>query len=193
MRASSGISLLALLLGGCQPLADRPNAGLESPSIPHPRDPVPMLAVWLQSDGMGAVNQQKAPSLRYAVWEDGRLIFAADSRQWGSAMRMGQLDANQLARLKARVANSGVFTLKRTAALVPDAPTICMAIRMDGREQVLYWDERVTRNYGINTNPAPDDREFMRCWKQLNLAGLAARPRSSSAVNATFLPPKEWR
>ncbi len=188
-----GVALFALASCGGAPPPGKPETELDSPFIPHARERVPMLAVWLQSDGMRRVSDQRAPSLRYAIWEDGTVVFANDPKEWGSGLRRGKLGVDQVARIKEQIAGSGIFGLQRTHALVPDAPAMCMAVRLEGKKQVLYWDEREMPSYGINIAPTADDLEFIRCWKFVNRVGVGARPPGSEAVAETFLPPKEWR
>ncbi|MCW1913596.1 hypothetical protein OJ996_08420 [Luteolibacter sp. GHJ8] len=152
-----------------------------------------MFAVWLRSDGMRLVKDRKAPSLRFAIWEDGRVIRADDPRTWGSPLREGRLSPEQVTELKARMAGSGVFALKRTNAAVPDAPLHAMVVNLEGQRQILHWDEREIPNYGINISPNADDLAFMRCWKALNRAGTAVKPQGLKRAGDSFVfEPRSW-
>ena len=157
-----------------------------------------------------------------AIWDDGRIVFAKDPRtveleapagkaprgkatgkriqnqgarekEWTHELYEGAISADDLARLKKAIADTGVFVLKRTSALVPDAPWDYILVDIGGRQQLLAWDEHEHPNYGININPTPDDKKFIATWKEINRLALAARPTESTRVRELFQPPDSWR
>ena len=93
-------------------------------------------------------------------------------------MQRGNLSAARVARLKAALADTGVFDLEGTCYLVPDAPVDCLLVDLGGeKRQILYWDEVETLGYGINIDPKPHHLDFKRCWKAVNHLALVRAPR----------------
>lgn len=103
------------------------------------------------------------------------------------------ISAEEIARLKEVIAETGVLDLKRTSALVPDAPIDCMLVDLGDRPQLLLWDERESPNYGINIDPTPDDLKFIATWKAVNRLALAARPKESEPFTERFDMDDSWR
>jgi hypothetical protein len=135
----------------------------------------------------------EAPFLRFAVWPDGRAVFAKDPAKWGHELQRGNLSAARVARLKAALAYTGVFDLKGTCYLVPDAPVDCLLVDLGGeKRQILYWDEVETLGYGINIDPKPHHLDFKRCWKAVNHLALVALPDDGEAVKERIQVPKSW-
>ena len=153
------------------------------------RDDRPIVAVWRQFDGSGVGS---APYLRFAVWADGRVLFATDPSKWGHQLRRGKVSETRVARLKAALSDTGIFELEGTCYLVPSAPTDCLMVDLDGKQQMLYWDEVETPNYGININPKPHHLQFKRCWKIVNHLGLVALPDEGEAVEKRIQIPESW-
>jgi hypothetical protein len=151
----------------------------------------PFLALWRQSDGHDA--RSEAPYLRFAVWSDGRVLYAKDPATWGHELRRGKLSAARVARLKAALADSGIFDLKGTTYLVPDAPIDCLMVDLGNKKQMLYWDEVEAANYGINIDPKPHHLEFKRSWKAVNHLGLVTLPDEGEAVKERFQVPQSWK
>jgi hypothetical protein len=181
------------------PLLDtRPTDGV--PQLPATRDARqqqakvedrPFLALWQRSNGRRG-SDSKPPFLRFAVWADGRVLFAKDPGKWGSELQRGKLSSVRVARLKAALSDSGIFDLKGTCYLVPDAPVDCLIVDLGGKQEMLYWDERERPGYGINVNPKPHHLEFKRCWKAINHLALVALPDEGEAVKTPFPVPKSW-
>jgi hypothetical protein len=152
----------------------------------------PFLAIWRDSEGLHQGSE--APFLRIAIWNDGRIVFAKDPGKWSHDLREGRIDAAQLAELKQAVQKTGVFELKGTCYLVPDAPVDCVMIEVGGKQQMLYWDERETPGYGINIAPKEQHLKFIRCWKEMNRLALDAIPKESQSYTNRFQrPPQSWR
>ena len=154
------------------------------------RDDRPLVAAWRQYDGRRAASE--APYLRFAIWADGRALFADDPSKWSHELRRGKISETRVARLKAALSDTGIFELKRTSYLVPSAPKDCLMVDLDGKQQLLYWDERESPGYGININPEPHDLEFMRCWKAVNHLGVVALPDAGEVVKERVQIPKSW-
>jgi hypothetical protein len=78
---------------------------------------------------------------------------------------------------------------------VPDAPVHCLLANADGKQQLLYWDEREMPNYGINVDPKPESIAFKDCWKQVKAAGLKRLKKDLPELPATesFRPPNSWK
>ena len=151
----------------------------------------PFLAIWRHDDGF--VRESKAPYLRIAIWNDGRVLFAKDASKWGHDLRKGQITAKRIDQLKKALLATGVFELKGNCYLVPSAPHDCVMLDLGNKRQMLYWDEVETPGYGINTNPKPNHRKFKECWKAVNQLALAARPEKSEEEKERFQrPPDAW-
>jgi hypothetical protein len=159
----------------------------DPPEVKTVRGDRPMVALWRQHDGgLGG------PYLRFAVWADGRVLYAQDPDKWGHELRRGKLTAARVARLKAAIADTGVFDLKGTCYLVPDAPCDCLMVDLGDKKQMLYWDEVEAPGYGINFDLKPHHREFIRVWKAINHLGLLACPDEGEEVKERFQAPQSW-
>ncbi len=151
---------------------------------------VPFLAIWMANEGM---RISEAPYLRIAIWDDGRVLFAQDPNTWNHRLRRAQIDAVRVAALKKAVVDTRVFELTGTCYLVPDGSAICTMVNLDGRQQMLCWDEVEIPGYGINIDPKPQHLEFKRCWKEVNRLAIGAIPKESESSKERFQrPPKSW-
>lgn len=151
----------------------------------------PMIAVWCQDKGTWVTKNNKAPYLRIAIWDDGRVVFAADPTKWSHELREGKISAERIAELKKQIAATGVFGLDVTSGLVPDAPVDCLLIDLGKQQQILYWDEVESPTYGINSDPRY--RTFKECWKALNQLALDNRPTDAvMAVGKFRKVPRRW-
>jgi hypothetical protein len=151
----------------------------------------PIVAIWRQSDGHRLSSD--APYLRVAVWEDGRVLFAADPGKWEHHLREGRISAKDIIGIKKHIVETGVFDLKGTCYLVPDAPVDCVMADFGGRRQMLYWDEVESPNYGIHIAPKPQHMKFEECWKAFNRLLLASCPKEAKPVKGRFGPvPTSW-
>jgi hypothetical protein len=155
------------------------------------RDDRPFLALWRQHDG-GPFGGSEGPDLRFAIWGDGRVLYAKDPAKWGSELRRGKISPSRVARLQAALADAGVFDLKGTCYLVPDAPCYCLMVDLGRKRQMLYWDEVETPGYGINIAPKPHHLEFKRCWKTVNHLALVALPDDGEAVKERVRVSQSW-
>jgi hypothetical protein len=154
----------------------------------------PILAIWQESNGNRAPDRETPPFLRVAIWADGRVVFAPDPERWSHKLREGRIALAEVEKLKARVAETGVFELKGTTYLVPDADVDCLMVDFGPkRRQMLYWDEVETPGYGINIDPKPQHLRFKACWKAVNALALAVRPEDAESVAGHFPIPKTWR
>jgi hypothetical protein len=189
-REFAAALLAALVWTGCAPAQQEPTPGLQ----PDPRGELPLLALWVDSHGMRA-GDSRGPELRFAIWEDGRVLCAKDPEKGGMPLRAGTITLEQVALLKKQVNASGIFGLKRDGYIVPDAPVHCLLANADGKQKLLYWDERDTPNYGINVDPPPEAIAFKECWKQVKAAGLKRLKKDLPELPATesFSPPKSWK
>jgi hypothetical protein len=150
----------------------------------------PFLALWQHVSG--SVTGSDAPYLRFAVWDDGRVLYAKDPDKWGHELRRGKMSPSRVDRLKAALADSGVFDLKGTCYLVPDAPHDCLMVDLGGKQQMLYWDEVETPGYGINIAPKQRHLDFKRCWKAVNNLALVALPDEGEVVKERVRVPQSW-
>jgi hypothetical protein len=151
----------------------------------------PFLAIW-RRDG-GRLGGWEAPYLRFAIWSDGRVLFAKDPEKWAHELRRGKINSSRVARLKAALPDSGIFDLKGTCYLMPDKPTDCLMVDLLDKKQMMYWDEVESPDYGINVNPKPHHLDFKRCWKIVNhLALVALLPDDGEPVKDRFEVPKSW-
>ena len=156
----------------------------------------PFLAIWMDSEGLPSevLRVSAAPFLRVAIWNDGRIVFARDAGQWNHDLVEGRVNPARLDELKKAIEKTGVFELKGTCYLVPDAPVDCVMLDFGGKRQMLYWDERELPGYGINISPQERHKKFMACWKEVNRLALAARPKDAKPHDEKFQrPPKSWR
>lgn len=151
----------------------------------------PFLAIWRDHDGNRTASG--APYLRIAIWNDGRILFAKDPKKWGHELFEGRIEAARIAELKKAIEGTGVFVLKGNCYLVPDAAVDCVMVDLGAKQQMLYWDEIESANYGINISPKARHRDFKRCWKEVNTLALGAIPKQSRPLEERFLPPNSWR
>jgi hypothetical protein len=153
----------------------------------------PFFAVWSDHTNTPTrLGTYRGPYLRFAFWENGRVVFAKTSERADQPLRRGKIAADRVARLKQALLESGVFELKGTCYLVVDGGCVNMMVDLGDHKQMLYWDEVKTMNYGININPKPHHLDFMRCWEALNSLGLAACPDQSETVAETVRPQPSW-
>ena len=149
----------------------------------------PFLAVW-QDDSGGAIGG-KGPFLRFAIWSDGRVLFSKDPKKWGNELKASKLSSSRVARLKAALADTGVFDLKGTCYMSLHGPLNCLIVDLGQKKQMLSWDENEDPETGINFNPKFHHLEFKRCWKAVNHLGLVALPDDGEKVKEQF-DPKSW-
>jgi hypothetical protein len=146
----------------------------------------PIVAVWRDNDGF--VSSPPAPYLRVAVWEDGTVLFGKDPGKWGHELQTGRIAAYRVTRLKAALADSGVFSLKGHCYLGPDLPVDCIMVDAGGKQQTLYWVEGVT-----NWMTTPGRKEFVRAWTTVNHLALLACPDDAKSAEERFDgPPGSW-
>lgn len=151
----------------------------------------PFLAIWRDSGGRG---RSGAPYLRIAIWDDGRVVYAKDPKNWSTDLLEGEIDDSQLASLKKKVTAAGVFKLKGHCYLVPDAPVDCMMINSGNEKQFLYWDEVEHPGYGINIAPKSQHVAFKRAWKTVNNLAIESTPKNGRPFTQGFQrPPETWR
>jgi hypothetical protein len=148
----------------------------------------PFLAIWQEQGG-----EVGGPYLRIAIWDDGRIWFAEDLKNWSHALRQGQIPADRIARLKEDILKTGAFDLKGYCYLVPDARVDCVMLDFSGKRQMLYWDEVEVPNYGINIDPKPHHLKFKECWKMVNALALKFITVRSEPVAEQFRSvPTSW-
>lgn len=175
----------ALAANGC---ADQGNATIRDNQDDHP-----FFAVWNDRSGLETgFGHYQGPYLRFAFWDDGRVVFAKESEWKDKPLQRGKISADRVDRLKHALRDSGVLKLRGTCYLVPDGGSITMSVELGEHKQTLYWDEVKVEGYGINFNPQPQHREFIRCWEALNSLGLAARPKQSETVLERVRPQPSW-
>lgn len=146
----------------------------------------PFLAIWRDDGGLAPFS--KAPFLRVALWDDGRVVFARDETTWGHELLAGTIAPYRVARLKQALRESGVFDLAGFRYLGVDLPTDCIRVKVGEREQMLYWCEGL-----LSWMDTPEHLEFVRCWKAVNQLALVACPDQFIAVDETFRrPPRSW-
>lgn len=151
----------------------------------------PFLALWRQHDGR-RVSGSEAPYLRFAVWDNGRVLYAKNPDKWNHELRRGKMSPSRVARLKAALSDTGVFDLKGTCYLVPDAACDCLMVDLGGKQQMLYWEEVETPGYGINIAPKQHHLDFKRCWKAINHLALVALPDEGEVVKERVRVPQSW-
>jgi len=155
--------------------------------IPTDGSDRPFLAIWRNNEGR--VRESKAPYLRVAIWDDGRVVFAKDPSKWSHDLLQGRIAAYRVERLKKALLETGVFELKGNAYLGPDAPTDCITIELGEKKQMLYWWE----NQMSWMQDKPHRLEFVRCWKAANALALVACPDQFEIVSERFKrPPESW-
>lgn len=193
MRPSIFLVASCLALAGPTPMPTGPGGPADAPSQDQAEwsGPArPFLALWQESAGRRPGS--RAPYLRFAIWADGRVVYAKDPGKWGHELLRGRISPARVARLRTALAESGIFDLQGNCYLVPDAEHDCLMVDLGGKQQMLHWDEVQTPNYGINIDPKPHHREFQRCWKAVNQLALVALPDEGKAVPERFRVPESW-
>jgi hypothetical protein len=158
----------------------------------YAEEPLPLLAIWREGDGMR--SSSKAPYLRIAIWENGRVLFARNTSKWSHELLVATIEPAQITELKNEIEKTGVFKLEGTCYLVPDAPEDCLMINLGERQQILRWDEVETPGYGINSYnpPKPQHVNFKKCWKAVNQLALKLIPKESKPYEKAFERPRSW-
>ena len=168
-----------------------PSGPLSAASLKDLLQEPPIVAIWKTSDHLR--SRSTAPNLRIAIWNDGRVLSAQDPTKWGHQLELGRLADDTLSKLKKEILDTDVFDLKGHCYLVPSAPVLCLLVQLDGKKQLLYWDEVEMPNYGINTNPKPHHLAFKKAWKSVNKLVVSAIPEDSVEVLERFeAAPKSW-
>ncbi len=161
-----------------------PDSGLDLKNPLDDGNP-PVLAVWL--DKTEHARYTNAPYLRIAVWEDGRVVFARDPRDWSHDLWLGRMPEQALQTLKGKIRETGVFRLQGYCYLAWDLPTVCISLSFDHDQQMLYSHE-----LGLGS-PKPQHLAFEHAWWEINRLALAALPDRAKKLDARFRPPPtEW-
>jgi len=118
------------------------------------------------------------------------------ANHWACAAVMdlqeGKISSERIAELKKRITATGVFGLKATCCLVPDAPVDCLLVNFGKQQQILYWDEIESPTYGMNSDPTPHFIKFKECWKTINQLAFANRPDNAVAVIGQLRILQSW-
>jgi hypothetical protein len=86
-RREFAAALIAAMVGtACAPAQQEPAPGIQ----PDPRGELPLLALWISSHGNGS-KLGEPPELRFAIWEDGRVLCAKDPEKGGMPLRAGTI------------------------------------------------------------------------------------------------------
>ena len=93
----------------------------------------PIVAVWTDSTDFSA-----QPSLRVALWDDGRVLFAANDGEPNSTLRFGHILRDTTKELKHDIRKTGLFELKGHCYLVPDALVMYLLAAVDDYKHFLY-------------------------------------------------------
>ena len=133
MRHSCLLSILILLCAGCERSAISNSIGV----IADSGDDIPFLAIWCADNGSGKRNE---PSLRIAVWDDGRIVFAEDPTVWSYNLRYGRLASEEVDSLKESLVATSVFDLEDYCFLLPLGQLDCVLTKVGVKEKILYLD-----------------------------------------------------
>ncbi len=152
----------------------------------------PLLAVWRNMDGSAY-----APRLRFAIWEDGRIVFSKEAPRWGTNLFAGRFTAGQLASLKERVRATGIFNLARASEMGPSDPWCCLLIAFDKEERLFDWSEEGLDYYWAERPPIHGSLpagNFKRCWTQVNRIALSFSPEDVRRFEGNFSgAPNSWQ
>jgi hypothetical protein len=168
-------------------------AGQPNVAKRHIKDDRPFFAVWnSHSTADSPIGPYDGPYLRFAFWEDGRVVFAKESEKEARPLRRGRIAAYRVARLKQALIDSGVFKLKGNCYLVPDAGRICMMVQVGADQQTLYWDEVKESTFRTELNPHSNHLKMIQCWEALNSLGLVACPDQFESTTEKVRPQETW-
>src|SRR5437773_10484241 len=198
MYRSVGVSLwillgIALTQIGCArssdngEISDSENAILENgEGKPEDKDQ-PFLAVWRKHEGRRL--ESDAPYLRFAFWNDGRVLYAKDSEKWNHDLLRGKIEPDKVKKLKSELAKTGVCDLKGYCYLGPSMPCDCVMVDLGKKKQMLYWVEGMMSWM----ESAPHRMDFVKAWKAVNKLARAASPEHGEPVKERFQqPPASW-
>ena len=182
-----------VIVSGLAALLGNGIAGQQDVAKRDIRDDRPFFAVWSSySTADTGLGHYRGPYLRFAFWNDGRVVFAKESEKDDKPLQRGRIAAYRVARLKQALFDSGVFARKGNCYLIPDAGFISMMIDLGAHKQMLHWDEVKATNRGININPKPHHLDFMRSWEALNSLGLVACPDQFETIREKVRPEPNW-
>jgi hypothetical protein len=134
----------------------------------------------------------EGPYLRFAIWENGRIVHASDLADRTSPPVEGNLTKSDVETLKSELSKTNVTSLRYKSYLVPDAPCHKLYCVVGGRKYMLEWDEYLHPNYGISTQFGPNEKAFVECWSILcELARRRANGRDPSSFR--MAETRSWR
>jgi hypothetical protein len=195
MLGRSAVAHVALVAAcvGCPGRGESRSAPVDAATQVSTSARMPLAAVWRKVGRRPMPGRSfEGPALRYAVFEDGEILFAEDRDSLRGRVARAKLDSGAIAELERSLADTGVMDLTGTTYLVPDAPVLAMLVRVRGREQILYWDEVELPGYGINVAPKPHHLAFKKAWHAVD-AVLAERVAKAGKTDTIeFTPPSSW-
>lgn len=152
---------------------------------------LPIVALWRDDVGM-VESDERPPFIRLAIWDDGTVVYAQSQDIWNHELCCGKLPTERIARLKAAIGESGIFSVSMTGHLVPDTPRDILMVNCSGRTKVLFWDEIDIPESGINAFPTTESIEFKRCWKTVGHLATLSLPLGGVSKEARFTVPVSW-
>jgi hypothetical protein len=151
---------------------------------------IPIVAVWSENDGL---MSQGARYLRFAIWDDGRVLFARDTRHLSTLLVQGKLPAERIAELERQLSESAVFRLKRTAYIPFDSLHYCMTVNVGKNHQALGWDEIPDPERTVVDAQKPIAKLFKECCVKINHLAASVRPRRTTLVRCQVEQvPQSW-
>ncbi len=161
---------------------------VSSQSIPNPlkQEECPIVAVWQESkEGMPAdPEKSRPPFLRFAMWEDGRIVFNSDPNKWEHNLMIAQIPKEKVSSIKEEIYKTGVFEIQEAFHEMRQGGSFNIILVSFGHyRQYLYWSES---GPCLDNNPHPSGVRFEQIWHEINNILADSIPSTAERIEQQF-------
>ncbi len=170
------------------------SSGLDQPvQNPLEEGECPIVAVWQHERGVYSYypGEGNPPFLRFALWEDGRFVFAADPNKWEHNLMLSRISKEVVSEVKNKIFHTGIFETKETHYNMHQEPNIDYIIVSLGHyKQFLCWAEG---GGDFKGNATSQDSSFEQIWHEINNILIDSIPSRADKLRAAFsMPSTSW-
>lgn len=167
------------LLGAAQ------NKAAPTPPTTKDAKPAPQLAysIWFDS-GMVLRAENDHTGVLLAAWEDGVVIFAADTRKPKTSLRVGRLTPEQVRGVLDELHTARFFEDLPGGGTAPDASytTIKATREQKSAKYLCMWSDVLALG-GASVDSPSGEKEFARMWAVSRTILAFARPSESEPLD----------